>query len=332
MESSIFLKIMLTCFLLTSVQLKANTVCKLNPCEPGGEYDHWFTGPIFTPNPRALPPSHPALETVLISSCTYGIYDNNWKIQNIPQILSVGPYVDFQCSFNEIVGIEYIGSLASNFSQGMISTHLRDSIFRLGFQISRDRPESWIPDFRILLQETFPTGKYEKLNKRKKGTDLTGQGTFQTGIFLAFQKLFHAWETHCFSIRGDIGYFVASNVRIKGVNYYTGIYDADGSVFPGQSLAVFLTGELSLSSKLNIACETFFQYQRRGHFSGKIKDLNSKNQPLIKIRGFAQLTIVPEIEYTITSNLGLIFGSAVTLMGKNAPAFYSALLSALYVF
>jgi hypothetical protein len=222
--------------------------------------------------------------------------------------------------------------MTSNFSQGATSTHLRDSIFRLGFQISRDRADSWIPDFRILLQETFPTGKYQKLDPRKKGTDLTGDGSFETGAHFAFQKLFHTGGDHCLSIRGDIGYFFPSRVHVKGINYYTGIFNTNGKVYPGQNIVVFLTGEYSLSSKWNIACETFYKYQRSGRFSGKIKATEATSQPSIKVPAFAQFTIAPEIEHTFTPNFGMIIGGAVTPAGKNAPAYYGVFISAVCVF
>ena len=322
---------LLSFFLVFSHKLISNPNCN-NLCEPNLEYEHWFAGPVFTPNPRALPHSHPAIEVVLITQNTYGFYNNEWRERAIPKIWSVGPYVDFQYSFNNTIGVEYIGSLTSNFSQGTSSTHLRDSILRLGLQVSRDRSDSWVPDFRILLQEIFPTGKYEKLDPKKKKTDLTGEGTFQTGIHFAIQKQFHVWGTHCMSIRGDIGYFVPAKVRVKGFNYYTVSFQSNGKVRPGNKLVAFLTWELSLSSKWNIACENFYLYQRSGHFSGSVKTVAGEKKPNINILSSAQFVLIPEVQHTITPKLGAILGGLLTVFGKNAPAYYGAFLSALYVF
>ncbi len=328
----ILLRTFVYCSLLVCSQnIECNPTCK-NPCEPNGEYDHWFTGPIFTPNPTTVQPDHPGIEPVLIFSKTYGLYDNKWKKQSIPKIWSIGPYVDFQAGFTKRFAIELIGSMVSNFSQGASSTHLRDWIFRMGYQISTDKQNSWVPDFRILFQETFPTGKYQKLSVQKKGTDLTGQGAFQTGIHLAFQKLFRLWSTHCLSIRGDVGYLIPARVSVKGLNYYTGIYSVKGNVRPGQIFVAYLTGECSLSSKWNLCCENFYQYQRNGHFLGKIKGKTSIDHPSIKVRAFSQYIIAPEIQHTITPNVGVVIGGASTILGKNAPAFWSGFFAVLYMF
>jgi hypothetical protein len=301
-------------------------------CEPGGNYDHWFTGPIFTPNPTTVPPGHPCIEPIFITSYTYGFYDDKWKEHSVANMWSVGPYVDFQCALNDIVGAELIGFLVSNFKGGASSTHLKDTIFRMGFQISNDRPDSWVPDFRVLFQETFPTGKYEKLDPRKKETDLTGQGAFQTGIHLAFQKLFHLTSRHCFSIRGDVGYFFPAPVSVKGLNYYIDQLKVRGKVKPGQVLIGYLAPEFSLTSEWNIGCEIIYQYQRRGHFSGKIESKDIEPGQHVKVPATAQLIIAPELERTITPNLGIIIGSAATLIGKNSLAFSSVFVSVLYLF
>ena len=182
-------------------------------------YQQWFTGPILTPTPITMPVGHPGLEVACLVGETYGYYNSQWHVDSTPSIWSTGPYVDFQIGFNKFLGAEYIGALLTNFSQGAHYTHLVDSIFRFGFQILTDQNNSWIPDFRILLQETVPTGKYQKLNPNKQGTDVTGQGSFQTGIHFAFQKLFHPIKNHDFRLRWTFGYFVPASVHVRGFNY-----------------------------------------------------------------------------------------------------------------
>ncbi len=68
MERSVLLKIALACFVLTFLQLRGGAACSTNPCEPGGEYDHWFTGPIFTPNPTTVQPQGDCMITVLTNA------------------------------------------------------------------------------------------------------------------------------------------------------------------------------------------------------------------------------------------------------------------------
>ena len=293
--------------------------------QSGNEYAQWFMGPILTPNPTTVPPGHPGLELELIASKNYGFYDSHGKLKHTPAIWGIRPLFDFQVSFNKIIGVEVIGSMVTNFSQGASSTHLADSIFRLGFQISTDKEASWIPDFRILFQETFPTGNYQKLDPKKKDTDSTGQGSFQSGIQFVFQKAFHAKESHPFRIRGSIGYFVPSAVAVKGLNYYGGDLTTRGTVYLGKYFSGFFYGEYALSRTWALACEFNYLQGKNGKFS-------KKNGTKIVVPSFNQWSILPEIQHTYTENLGIILGGWVTVAGKNSPAFSKAFCAVLFLF
>lgn len=293
--------------------------------EAGEEYSQWFMGPILTPNPTTVPPGHPGLELELIATKNYGFYDPHGKLKHTPSIWGIQPLFDFQMGFNNILGAELIGSMVTNFSYGAASTHLADSIFRLGFQISIDKEYSWVPDFRILFQEVFPTGNYQKLDSKKKGTDSTGQGSYQTGIQFVFQKAFLTKESHPFRLRGSIGYFVPSSVTVKGLNYYGGDPTTRGTVYLGKYFSGFFYGEYALSRTWALACEFNYLQGEKGGFT-------KKRGLKIEVPSFSQFSILPEIQHTYTENLGIIFGGWVTLAGRNSPAFSKVFCAVLFLF
>lgn len=282
-------------------------------------------GPIITPNATTVPPGHPGLELDIIASKTYGFYDSNWKLKHTPTILGVRPLFDFQMSFNDFLGVELIGSVITNFSKGESSTHLADTIFRCGFQISTDKEDSWIPDFRILFQENFPTGKYQRLNPKKNGTDLTGQGSFQSGIQLVAQKLFRSKEKHPFRLRSSAGYFIPAPVTVHGVNYYGGNHQTRGKVYPGQYFSGFLYGEYALSRRWALACEFNYQQGMKGKF------LRRQGEK-IKVPSFTQVGVLPEIQHTYSENFGVILGGWFTVAGRNSMAFNEVFGAFLFLF
>lgn len=289
------------------------------------EYKQWFTGALLTPNAKTVPPGHPALELVIIASENYGHYDSNWNLKNTQSIWGIAPFFDFQAGFNSVIGIELIGSFITNFSQGKSSTHLQDTMFRLGFQISNDKEDSWVPDFRILIQETFPTGKYRNLNPKKKGTDLTGEGSFQTGVNFVFQKLFNQKRKHPFRLRADLGYTVPSAVNVKGLNFYGGNSSTKGTIYPGRFFTGFLFGEFSLSRTCAVALELNYLHGEKGSFSGEKKGK-------INVSSFDELTALPEIQYTFTKNFGIVIGGWFSVAGKNVNAFRAIEGAALFLF
>lgn len=288
-------------------------------------YKQWFMGPIITPNPNTVPPGHPGLELELIVSKNYGTYDGRWKLQHSPAIWGIRPLFDFQAGFNSVLGVEVIGSMITNFSQGASYTHLTDTIFRCGFQILTDQQDSWVPDLRVLFQEILPTGHYQKLSTKKYGTDLTGQGSFQSGLQIVSQKLFWSEGKHPFRLRGSAGYFVPAPVSVQGINYYGGDSKTKGKVYPGQYFSGFVYGEYALSRRWAIASELNYQQGAPGRFSKR------RGAP-IDVPQFVQISILPEIQHTFSENMGVIVGGWFTLAGKNSYAFGNVFCAVLLLF
>ena len=279
-------------------------------------FKQWFTGPLFTPMAITPEKSHPGLEVTVGFKNRYGIYDSNWSIKNTPDLWSIFNYYDLQLGFSSVLGMEVIGSWTNNFRQGASSTHIQDTTVRLGFQVTKEVPGTWIPDFRIIIQEVFPSGKYRNLNPSKKGTDLTGIGSFQTGIYLAFQKLFNFQNGHKYQMRFSAGYFVPAPVHVKGFNAYGGGYRTDGTAYPGNYISVFCSGEYNLNKHWALSFDSNFQYNFKGRFSGKKENLGLGQKPDVISPEAVMFTLAPELEYTFTKSTGMLLGAWFSVFGK----------------
>lgn len=292
---------------------------------PNRCYKQWFAGPLFTPNATTVQPEHPGIEAVIIISNTYGKYDSSGNLHFTPNLIGMIPYVDFQAGITDKVAFEIIGLAVKNFCKEATSFHFKDTILRIGYQVANDISHSWVPDFRILFQETLPTGNYQKLKHHKYGTDCTGQGSYQTGVHLATQKLFYSGTRHPFRLCGDFGYFFQSSAQVQGLNYYGGNVDTSGIVHPGRYFTIYLFGEYALSRTWALACELNYQHGGEGRFSRRY---GTK----CEVPSFSQFIAFPEIQHTLSSNSALIIGGAFTAAGKNSTAFCNLLLAFLHMF
>ena len=73
------------------------------------------------------------------------------------------------------------------------------------------------PAIRIVINEIFPTGKYQKLNPNLLGLDATGLGTYQTQFGFRISKII-LWKTkHPMQLRGaySIGFQPASMSKVS---------------------------------------------------------------------------------------------------------------------
>jgi len=296
------------------------------------KYNQWFTGPLFAPMAITPEKEHPGLEVTFGVKSQYGVYNSNWKVDSSPNLYSFYNYYDAQLGISKILGLELIASWTVNTRKGATFTHIQDTIARLGFQLCNEVPGTWVPDFRILLQEVFPTGNYSNLNPINNGTDLTGLGSFQTGIYLAFQKLFTLDHHHKYQMRFSAGYFVPAPVSISGFNAYGGGTETRGTAYPGHYISLFCSGEYSLNSRWALAFDSSFQYNFKGRFSGDLGRGPFGNIANSTPLESAQLTLAPELEHTFSENTGMLLGVWFSLLGKNTPAFASVFFSYLKVF
>lgn len=290
------------------------------------KYPQWFTGPIIAFTPITMNTLHPAIEPAVFCTWFYGRYNAQGNVVNIPTIFSIQPEVDFQFAINKIIGVEVYASFSSNFCKNAKSTHLNDTILNVGFQISNDNGKSWIPDFRIILEQIFPTGKYQHLSKDKFYTDLTGQGAFQTGLNLVFQKRFHLYKEHYLRLSGSGGYVFPMPVHAKGVSFYGGNETTKVKVYPGSYFNGYFVTEYSFSRTWGLTIEMNYFQEKAGR---KAKPhLNSD----VLVPSRREFSIAPEIQHTFSPQLGIIVGSWFSVLGKNTVAFASGFVAVLYVF
>lgn len=287
-------------------------------------YVPWFTGTALAPSAVNASPGHPVAASVTSFSATYGKYEDNWRLRKTENIWAINPFFELFVGMNDLIGIDIYASFISNFKKGQNSTHLQDTIFLLGFQIAKDIPRTWIPDIRFLIQETIPTGNYQKLNPKKLGIDSTGQGSFQTGFNIVTQKLFQM-EENFLLLKWTVGYLFPAPTRVKGLNTYGGGPGTLGKVFPGQTLMLYFSGEYSLNQKLVLAFDSFFEYQGKSTFSGKLGSNSSGVKNLVGTPPAIQISVAPQVEYNFSGRSGVLFGVWATVFGKNSTAFATAI-------
>jgi hypothetical protein len=211
---------------------------------------------------------------------------------------------------------------------GILSFFLK-TVYRLGYQISTDKltKGNWIPDLRIIAEEIFPTGKYNNLDPNKEGIDSTGEGSFQTGIYLAYQKGFKYDTNHAFNLAGAVGYFVLSSVKIKGMSFYGGTPTSKGRVYPGNLISIFSSGEFEISKHVALAYDS----NCRINLSGKYKSKTGSDSS-VKALQIVTFMVTPEIEITISEKAGFLIGPWFNFAGQNTPAFASVFVAFMVIF
>ena len=207
------------------------------------------------------------------------------------------------------VGTENLGMNILGF-QG-----IQASIF--GFQILRDNKEDWTPDLRLVLGETFPTGKYQHLNPRKGGSDIFGTGAYVTTAILILAKTFYTDPRHPYNLNLNLYYIQPSGVPIHGTSLYGGSADTRGRAFPNAGFITNLAIEYSLNMNWALGMDIRYVHQNKTTFKGNKGFLNQFGLPSSE-----QFSLAPCIEYSWSYYFSTAIGPWFSIAGRNSSAFF----------
>lgn len=281
-----------------------------------------FCGSFLSFDATNLNKGQSLISPYLIISNTYGEYTSCWSVRGESNTWGINSLFEYQYGITDSIGLELFSSFISNFREGESATHFEDSYIVLGFQISNDTPNSWIPDFRIHLEEIIPTGKYQHLDPKKLGVDLTGQGSFQTGVVATIQKQFLI-KKDFLRLKWALEYLLPAPTHVSGLNAYGGGRGTKGKAYPGQSLAGYFSGEYLFGKSWEFAFDFLFLREGKSSFSGKIGRKVDGSKQEVGLPDSYQLSVSPQMGYNFNANSSLLFGIWASLAGKNSSAFFS---------
>ena len=293
----------------------------------------WFTGSILSLQGHTNLPEVLTVQTYLFFTTTYGKYDADSKTHRVTSLNAIECLINATYGLTHFMDIEVFSSFVYQNRGSAKQTSLKDTNILLGFQVLEDKKYSWEPNLRIALQQVFPTGRYDHLNPKKRGTDESGKGSYQTGINFDFQKLFKLENEQFFRGRVCIQYlFLPLSTSIQGMSVYGGSKRTKGRVKVGQTFTLITAGEYTITQNWVLAMDIQYQLIGRSRFSGKIGKSSKRNIVRVGLPLFQQISIAPAIEYNFSKNIGFIGGFWFTLAGRNAPQFASGVISTVITF
>lgn len=271
----------------------------------------WFTGPLLAPAGKTIPAGHFNFEPYGFFTVYPGQFKN---IEAVPIVTAgITDFLDLQ------MGIP----IDMSWDRGQSAHGIGDYSVGFGVQVLKQKEHSWWPDLRVVVQEVFPTGKFDNLSPNKLGVDQTGLGAYQTFLAFNFQKLVEFSNQHYLRSRLSIVGATASKVTVNGVNVFGGNTMTHGSIKPGDSISVDLAFEYTLTQHWVPVFEALLVNSKGSDFQGNpgftpggtIDSLGGGNS--------RQVSLAPAIEYNFNSNIGIIYGVWFSVTGPHAAQFVS---------
>lgn len=290
----------------------------------------WMTGPLLAPSGHTIPAGHTNFEPYLFITNSYGFYNTNSIMHYVPRTISTSPTLIVSRGLAKRFDIQLSVPYAFNNKNSQSDNGFGDVGVVLGFQALNQTPKSWVPDLRLTIAETFPTGKYENGNAAKLGTDMIGAGSYQTVIGANFQKLHQFRNKKYLRTRLSLTYAMPTSVHVNGYNAYGGGINTDGTVTLGNKFAIDLGLEYTLTQHWVPALDITFYDTPPGGFKGT-SGVNSSGGPAVTAPIKSEvISLAPAIEYNFSAKFGMIAGAWFTVYGRNAADFAAGVVAVNY--
>lgn len=293
------------------------------PVPPQSLDDAWWTGPMLANSAATLPRGHFLIEPYfydVTSHRTDGFGSLTYLLYGLTDRLTVGmvPVV----GYNRVDG----GSGSSGIGLG-------DTSVQAQYRLTQFHEGSWLPTISLQLQETLPTGKYDRLGSRP--LDGLGSGTHTTTLQLNTQTYFWLPNGRILRMRLNVAQSFSGTADVEDVSVYGTTDGFRGKARPGSSFFANAAWEYSMSQRWVLALDITYRHNRNTRVNGYDIPGSDAAQAPIAIHqnsgsseafGFA-----PAIEYNWNASLGFLFGTRVITGGHNTPTTITPAIAINYV-
>lgn len=262
--------------------------------------DAWWTGPILAPSAGNLAKGHLLFEPYFYDVAASGsqTYGNlSYLLYGLSNRVTVGLMPTF-------------GYMAP--THGLPSRHLQAGDLGVVGQIGLRRYHAghWFPALALNLQETLPTGRYDKLGERP--SEGIGSGAYATTVSLYTQTYFWLPNGRILRTRLNLSEAISGIAKVSGASVYGTGEQFAGRARPGVTNTADLGLEYSLTRNWVLALDAASRYQARTLVVG-----NSPAPIRLDQGASEQVIFAPAAEYNFSANLGVIAGARLIEIGHN---------------
>jgi hypothetical protein len=260
-------------------------------------------------------PGHVSVQPFVSYTYFNGSYNPHWKHIANPQQSETAYLMSLEAGVTSWLDINLLFSQANRTYKSRHTFSWTDTTLYLGIQCLRDQKNDWTPDLRLLIGETFPTGRYDRLKPRKKGSDIFGSGAYVTSLVLIAAKTFYTFTTHPYNLNLNIYYNLSSSLKAHALSLY-GLAPSQGAIVkPGHEWTINIAFQYSLNQVWALGTDIRYSYQAA----------TQSRVPSLKSGVSEQISLAPCLEYSWTEDFNAAAGFWFTMAGKNTSSFIGIL-------
>ncbi len=285
--------------------------------------DAWWTGPIVAAGAGTLPRGGVLIEPYLFDVIRYGRFDRDGEEREASRNDSWGSLTYMLYGLTDELTIGMIPTFGFNdVSAGNDSSSVQfgDLTLQAQYKLSQFREGRRVPTMSVVIQQTLPTGKYDRLGSHP--SDGFGSGANTTTLALYSQYFLWMPNGRIMRTRFNVAYAFSDDVSVSDVSVYGTPDGFRGTAEPGDVLTINSSWEYSITRNWVFALDFVYQHDDNTRLHGAIVD-PATNGSIDVNEDFGsawRFGLAPAIEYNWSSQVGLIVGARWFALGRNTSA------------
>lgn len=269
--------------------------------------DAWLTGPMLAPSAGTLPQGHMLVEPYLydvMSPHADGFGSLTYLNYGLTDRLTVGLIPTF--GYNRI-------------SDGPDSSHIGvgDVSVQAQWSVTRFDADSGMPAMSINVQQSLPTGKYDRLGRPSDGF---GGGAHTTTLGWYMQSYFWMPNGRILRTRLDLTDSFSRSVNLEDVSVYGTAQGFRGRAKPGDVQTADLAFEYSMTQNWVLALDLLYRHAENTRLSGRSAPDAASDDVRVDTGPHTSFALAPAVEYNWNANIGLLLGVRYIPRTKAASA------------
>ncbi|MBV8342657.1 MAG: transporter, partial [Gammaproteobacteria bacterium] len=203
------------------------------PAQEESRADAWWTGPMLAPNATTLPQGHALIESYLYDLVSDGRFDQSGAHRPSSHEHDLGSLTYMLYGLNDRVTAGMLPRFGYDEPAGAPdSSHpgVGDLTLQAGYGLTRFEDGRSVPATAIVVQETLPTGRYDRL---RRASDGLGAGVYTTALALYSQDYLWLPNGRILRVRLDLTYAVSSSAPVQDQSVYGTAVGFAGRAHPG---------------------------------------------------------------------------------------------------
>jgi hypothetical protein len=310
------LALAICCLPLAASAEPAVQLSKSIPCDERHPMDDaWWTGPMLANTPATAPRGHSLTETYLYDVTTQGAYAGNRARRSVPHANSYGSLTYLIYGLSDKTGVGLIPTAGYNTATGEPSSAgpgLGDLTLLLQRRLTTFNACRPIPIVSVAVEQTLPTGQYDRLGTRP--TNGFGAGAYTTNPEFLSQLYFWLPNRRIVRTRLDLSNAFSHSVTVQDASVYGTSGGFRGTAHPGSSFSLDNSWEYSLTRSWVLATDITY----RNNANTRVIGSDAKGLPISLNSGWSDAWgLAPAVEYSWKPWIGVLVGVRLTPAGRN---------------